>query len=131
MDGSTVKVRTCNLKTTLWPLFMNVVQLPQGESHSEEAVRYILGIFIIVFQNLLAKTEYAKHVVRNITFSEAAGQDNNITGQTACEQVLYMGINGVWEVGDRGGIYPGPPTSISTFRNGMRWNLVPEISLVQ
>ena len=77
----------------------------------EEAVRYILGIFIIVFQNLLAKTEYAKHVVRNITFSEAAGQDNNITGQTASEQVLFylnihffatiVSIHGIWEVGDR------------------------------
>ena len=41
----------------------------------------------------MAKTEYAKHVARNITFSEAAGQ-GNITGQTACEQVLYMGIHG-------------------------------------
>ena len=61
--------------------------------------RYILGISIL---KLTAKTEYAKHVVRNITFSEAAGQDNNITGQTACEQVLYVGIHGIWEVGDRG-----------------------------
>ena len=98
-------------------------------------VRYILGIFIIVFQNLLAKTEYAKHVGRNITFSEAASQDNNITGQTACEQVLYTGIYGAWEAGDGGGIHPHPPhpllTSISTSRNGMRWNLVPGICLVQ
>ena len=83
----------------------------------EEAVRYILGIFIIVFQNLLAKTEYAKHVVRNITFSEAAGQDNNITGQTACEQVLYMGIHGISEVRDRE-VYalahlPPPPKLVS------------------
>ena len=46
-------------------------------------------------QNVLAKTEYAKHVVRNITFSEAAGQDSNINGQTACEQVLYMGLHGI------------------------------------
>ena len=76
---------------------MNVVELPQGYSHLEEAVRYTLGIFIIVFQNLLAKTEYAKHVVRNITFSEAAGQDNNITGQTACEQVLHMGTHEIWK----------------------------------
>ena len=81
---------------------MNVVELPQGYSHLEEAVSYILWIFIIVFQNLLAKTEYAKHVVRNITFSEAAGQDNNITGQTACEQVLYMGIYRIWELAYRG-----------------------------
>ena len=78
----------------------------------EEAVRYILGIFIIVSQNLLAKTEYAKHVVRNITFSEAAGQDNNITGQTACEQVLYMGIHGIWEVGDREVYTLAPPPQL-------------------
>ena len=43
----------------------------------------------------MAKTEYAKHVARNIIFSEAAGQDNNITGQAACEQVLYMSIHGM------------------------------------
>ena len=83
-----------------------------ASSHFEETVRYILGIFILVFQNLLAKTEYAKHVVRNITFSEAAGQDNNITGQTASEQVLFylsvqlfatiVSIHGIWEVGDWG-----------------------------
>ena len=73
-----------------------------ASSHFEETVRYILGIFILVFQNLLAKTEYAKHVVGNVTFSEAAGQDNNITGLTACKQVLYIGIHGIWEVGDRG-----------------------------
>ena len=46
-------------------------------------------------QNVLAKTEYAKHVVRNITFSEDAGQDSNINGQTDCEQVLYMGLHGI------------------------------------
>ena len=62
MEGYTVKVRTCNLKKTLWPLFMDGVQLPQGYSHFEEEVSYVLGIFILVFQNLLAKTEYAKHV---------------------------------------------------------------------
>ena len=91
-----------------------------------QGVRYILEIFILVFQNLLAKTEYAKHVVRNTTFSEAAGQDSNINGQTACEQVLYMRMHGIWEVGDRGGIQscpppppPPPPTSISTSGNGM------------
>ena len=37
---------------------------------------------------LTGKTEYAKHVVRNITFSKAAG-DDNITGQTASAQVLF------------------------------------------
>ena len=73
-----------------------------ASSHFEETVRYILGIFILVFQNLLGKTEYAKHVVRNITFSKAADQDNNITGLTACEQVLYIGVHGIWEVGDWG-----------------------------
>ena len=79
------------------------------KSHFEESVKYILGILILVFQNLLAKTEYAKHVVRNITFSEAAGQGSNINGQTSSEQVLYMGIHGIWKVGDRkGGIDPRP-----------------------
>ena len=38
---------------------------------------------------LTGKTEYAKHVVRNITFSKAAGEDNNITGQAASAQVLF------------------------------------------
>ena len=81
--------------------------------------RYILGISIL---KLTAKTEYAKHVVRNITFSEATGQDHNITGQTASEQVLFylnvhlfatiVSINGIWKVGDRwgGGVYtPAAP----------------------
>ena len=70
----------------------------------------------------MGKTEYTKHIVRNITFSEAAGQDKNITGQTASEQVLFylnvhlfatiVSINGIWEVGDRrgGGVYtPAAP----------------------
>ena len=35
--------------------FMDGVQLPQDYSNFEEAVRYILGIFILIFQNLLAK----------------------------------------------------------------------------
>ena len=84
---------------------------------------------------LTCKTEYAKHVVRNITFSKAAGQDSNITGQTASAQVLsylnvhlfatIVSIQGIWEVGS---IQP-PPTSVS--RNGMRWKFVPGISLVQ
>ena len=82
MEGQTNKVRTCHLKKTLWSLFMDGVQVPQGQSHFEEAVRYVLGISILVFQNLLAKTEYEKHVVQNITFDEAAGQDNNITNKT-------------------------------------------------
>ena len=68
---------------------MDEIQLPHGLSHFEQAVRYILRISILVFQNLLGKTEYTKHIVRNITFSEAAGQDKNITGQTASEQVLF------------------------------------------
>ena len=54
------------------------------------AVRYILGISILVFQNLLAKTEYTKHLAGKITFNEAAGQDNNITGETASEQVILL-----------------------------------------
>ena len=99
--------------------------------------RYILGISIL---KLTAKTEYAKHVVRNITFSEATGQDHNITGQTASEQVLFylnvhlfatiVSIQGMWEVGV-GGIHPLPLPSVSTSRNAMRWIDVPGISLVQ
>ena len=156
MEGQTVKIRTCYSKKTLWPLFMDGVQLLQGQNHLDEAVRYILGISILVFQNLLAKTEYAKHVVRNITFSEAAGQDSNITGQTASEQVLFylnvhlfdtiVSIHGIWEVGDsmvqygiwevgdsKQGIVGDTPssTSISASRNGMRWKLLPGISFVQ
>ena len=71
-------------------------------------------------------------MVLNITFSKAAGQDNNITEQTACEQVLYMSIHGIWEVGDEG-VYTLAPTPASspTSRKGMRWNLVTGISLVQ
>ena len=38
---------------------------------------------------LTGKTEYARDVVRNITFSKASGQDN-ITGQTASAQVLFF-----------------------------------------
>ena len=93
---------------------------------------------------LTGKTEYAKHLVRNITCSRAAGQNNNITDQTASEQVLFylrvqrfatiVSIKEIWEVGVRGEYTPSPPpphTSISTSRNGMRWNFVPGISLVQ
>ena len=78
----------------------------------EEAVSYVLGISILAFQKLLAKTEYAKHVVQNITFEEAVGQDNNITGQTSFEQILFylnvhlfatiVSIHGIWEVGNWG-----------------------------
>ena len=117
---------------------MDGVQLAQGQSHFEEAVRYILGISILVFQILLAKIEYAKHVVRNLTFSKAVGQDNNITGEAASEQVLFclnvhlfatiVSIYKIWGVGDSGVGYTA--TSISNFRNGMRWNLAPGISLV-
>ena len=70
----------------------------------------IIGISILHYQciQLTGKTEYAKHVVRNITFSKAAG-DDNITGQTASAQVLFylnvhlfatiVSIQGIWEVG--------------------------------
>ena len=34
---------------------MDKVQFPQGYSHFEDAVKYILGTSILVFQNLLAK----------------------------------------------------------------------------
>ena len=72
------------------------------------AVRYILGISILVFQNLLAKTEYAEHVARKITFSEAAGQDNNTTGETASEQAILLECTPfcysehTWDMGSRG-----------------------------
>ena len=91
---------------------MDGVQLPPGYSHFVEAVSYVPGIFILILQNLLAKTEYAKHVVQNITFREAAGQDNNMTGPAAFEQILFylnvhlfatiVSIHGIWEVGNRG-----------------------------
>ena len=65
---------------------------------------------------LTCKTEYARHVVRNITFSKASEQDNNITGQTASAQVLFylnvqlfatiVSIQGIWKVGYRGGGTP-------------------------
>ena len=68
---------------------------------------------------LTGKSEYAKHVVRNVAFSKTAGQDNNITGQTACAQVLFylnvhlfatiVSIQGIWEVGGRGEVYTLPP----------------------
>ena len=76
----------------------------------------------------MAKTEYAKHVARNIIFSEAAGQDNNTTGQTACEQVLYMGILGIWEVRDKeeagGGVYTlaRPPPLVSQLLEMVKQN---------
>ena len=85
---------------------------------------------------LIGKTEYAKHVVRNITFSKAAGEDN-ITGQTASAQVLFylnvhlfatiMSIQGIWDVC----IPPYTHTSISTSKNGMRGKFVQGIWLVQ
>ena len=50
------------------------------------------------------------HVVRNVTFSKATGQDN-ITGQTASAQVLFylnvhlfatiVSIQGIWEIEGR------------------------------
>ena len=65
---------------------------------------------------LTGKNKYAKHVVRNITFNDAAGQDNNINGQTSSEKVLFYlnvhlfvttgGIQGIQEVGGRGCIHP-------------------------
>ena len=57
-----------------------------------------------------------KHGVRNIIFSKASGQDNNISEQTASQQVLsYLNVHlfaiiasiqqVIWEVGVRG-IHP-------------------------
>ena len=70
---------------------------------------------------LAGKTEYAKYVVRKITFSKVAGQDNKITRQTAFEQVFestpfcyyreHTGIQGTWEVGSRGVYTPHPLVS--------------------
>ena len=35
-----------------------------------------------------------KHAVRKTTFSKAAGQDDNITGQSACQLVLsYLNVH--------------------------------------
>ena len=75
---------------------------------------------------LTGKTEYARHVVRNIAFSKASGKDKNITGQAASAQILFylnvhvfaniVSIQGIWEVGSG----RASPTSISTSRNGMR-----------
>ena len=72
------------------------------------------------------------HVVQNVTFSKAAGQDN-ITGQTASAQVLFylnvhlfatiVSIQGIWEIEGRSIHllpYPYPPSSVSISRNGMR-----------
>ena len=72
------------------------------------------------------------HVVRNVTFSKAAGQDN-ITGQTASAQVLFylnvhlfatiVSIQGIWEIEGRSIHllpYPYSPSSVSTSRNSMR-----------
>ena len=131
MEGQIVKARTCNLKKILWPLFMDGVQLPQGQIHLDEAVRYILGISILAFQNVLAKNEYAKYVVRKITFSEAAGQDSNITRQAASEQVLFylnvhifatiVIIHRIWEVGNMGGIQHLPAPPPHQYLNFQKW----------
>ena len=79
---------------------------------------------------LTGKTEYAKHVVRNITFSKAAG-DDNITGQTASAQVLFylnvhlfatiVSIQGIWEVGGRAVYILLPPTHTHQYRNFKKW----------
>ena len=89
---------------------------------------------------LTGKTEYIKNAVWNISCSKAAGQDNNITGQTGSQQVLlYLNlhlfatiasIQGIWELRGRG-FTPLPHTSVSTSRNGMRRKFVAGISLMQ
>ena len=93
---------------------MDEVQLPQSQSSQVHSWNIHLSI-----SKLTGKTEYAKHVVRNITFSKAAGEDNNITGQAASAQVLFylnvhlfatiVSIQGIWEVGGRGEVYTPPP----------------------
>ena len=97
MKDQTVKVRICILKN------MDGVELLQDQSSQVYSWNIHLSI-----SKLTGKTEYAKHVVRNITFSKAAG-DDNITGQTASAQVLFylnvhlfatiVSIQGIWEVG--------------------------------
>ena len=68
--------------------------------------------------NISVKTEYTNRVVQNITFSKDAGQDNNITGQTISEYVLFyfnihlfatiVSMQGIWEVRSKG-VYTHPP----------------------
>ena len=72
---------------------------------------------------LTGKSEYAKHVVRNITSSKAAREDNKITGRTTSAQVLFYFNVHIFcydsehtrDLGSRG-VYipPPPPTNIST-----------------
>ena len=113
MKDQTVKVRICILKN------MDGVELLQDQSSQVYSWNIHLSI-----SKLTGKTEYAKHVVRNITFSKAAG-DDNITGQTASAQVLFylnvhlfatiVSIQGMWEVGV-GGIHPPPPPQCLNFK---------------
>ena len=88
MEGYTVKVRTCNLKKNFMTPFYG-----WGSTASRlEPVRggsQIHSCYIhLRISKLTSKSEYAKHLLRNITFSKVAGQDNNITGQTAPEQIF-------------------------------------------
>ena len=121
------------------------------EQLREGSLRHSWNIHVSI-SKLTGKTESTKHALRNITCSRAAGQDNNITGQTTSEQVLFylnvhlfptrVSIKEILEVGGRGGGRIHPPnthththththTSILTSRNLMRWNFVPGICLVQ
>ena len=67
----------------------------------------------------------------NITFSKAAGQDNNITGQRNSAQVLFylkvhlfatiVSIQGIREVGGRGG-YTHPQPILASQLQEMVWD---------
>ena len=107
MEGQTVKFRTNNLKKNFMAPFCGWVQLPQGQNSQVYSWNIHLNI-----SKLTGKTEYVKHVVLNITFSKAAGQGNNITGQRTSAQVLFylnvylfatiVSIQGIWKVGGTG-----------------------------
>ena len=119
MEGYTVKVRTCNLKRNFiapfygWGSTASRLEPVRGDSQIHSCNMYLNN------SKLTGKTEYAKHGKLNITLSK--GQDNNITGQTASEQVFertpfcyyseHKGIQGTQEVGSRGVNTPHPLVS--------------------
>ena len=119
MESQTVRVRTCNLKKNFMAPFYGwgstVSRLEPLRGNSQVHSWYIH----LTISKITGKTEHGKHVVRNITISEAAGQYNNITEQTTSEQVLFylnvhllatiVSIHGIWEVGGRGEYTPLPP----------------------
>ena len=101
---------------------MDGVQLPQGQSHFEEAVRYILGISILVFQNLLAKLNM-QNMQNYVQQRCRARQQHNLANSFYTDFILfertrfcyYSEHTGIWEVGVRVDYPPPLPTNISTF----------------